>query len=183
MPYMNTGENMQERLIQRVNELCKIANEKLGREFPVPSIRFDLRGTTAGTANAFFNWLNFNVQMAIDNEDDFFNDAVPHELSHIIAVKYFNCRAGHNREWRYIMEKVFGVRANRCHNMNVENCRVRRTFVYRYRCKCEGGTHAGAKHHNLIQQGRILICRKCRTSISASDLLEKLDRHTRSVVG
>ncbi len=142
------------------------ANEKLKRGYQYPQNVFDLRGTTAGWAFPSSNKIRWNLQIAEKNQEAFFKDTIFHEVSHLIATWYYGCRCGHNREWRAIMRDVFNVEPKRCHNMNVEGCRARRTFLHRYVCACGQELLVGTCVHNKIQANRTLIHKTCRLTIS-----------------
>ena len=153
-------------IIEATRKAFDVANAKLGRAYPYPQILFDLRGTCAGQAFPTLNKIRYNLQIAEKNEMAFFADTIFHEVSHIIAPLYYHCRCGHNREWRSIMRNVFGVEPTRCHNMNTEGCRARRTKSHIYACVCGKELKVGTHLHNIIQRNGHVIHKTCKLTIS-----------------
>jgi len=132
------------------------AREVLGVRMSAPPVVFDLRGTTAGiaiTTRDFFqivpSKIRYNLGLARENLESFVSKTIPHEVSHLVANVHFGKNCGHGREWKYVMQKVFGIEPNRCHQYDVRNHRARQTKVHVYRCAC-GEINIGTKHHNLI---------------------------------
>lgn len=143
-----------------------IANEKLKRDYPYPEIFFDLRGTTAGMAYPVQYKIRYNIAIAQKNKKAFLQRTTYHEAAHLIAVMYFNCRCGHNRQWRYIMQNVFGLEPSRCHNYDVSGCRARKTYLHVYNCACGQEILVGTKHHRVIQANGTVFHKRCRLTIS-----------------
>ena len=163
-------------------ELCKetkkwfdVANQKLNREFSYPFISFLLRGTCAGKAYTYKNEIHYNLGIAKDNFNHFVSQTVPHEVAHIVADKYFGRRCIHGREWRWVMQDVFGKEPTRCHSYDVTNHRARKTKTYLYQCSCLDGCRVGAKHHKVIGNTYAQIhCKKCKFILNPSLLIREL---------
>ena len=80
-------------------------------------IRFYENSVTAGRACASGNFVEFNLQLAEENEEDFFLQTIPHEIAHIIADRKLDSK-GHDNAWKSVMVK-FGLNPDRCHSYDV----------------------------------------------------------------
>lgn len=165
-------EQFQLRVVEDTKLWFDLASEILGTKFSYSTIAFDLRGTCAGQAFTGRNHLRFNVGLGIDNLERFLSRTVPHEVAHIVANKHFKKRCCHGREWKWVMEKVFGVDPSRCHNYDVTNHRVRRKKLHQYKCGCEAPLKLGSRHHGMIERkSHILSCPKCKTRLLLENYL------------
>jgi len=175
------------------NEVCKKlvaatiqsvekAGEVLGNKFPVPHVVFNLRGTTAGMAYSygagFTPLIRYNLGIAKENLEAFLDRTVPHEVSHIVANRYFGKNCGHKQEWKWVMREVYGKEPSRCHQYDVKAHRARRTFIHIYKCGC-GECKVGTKHHNIIQQSpeKRIFCCACKQIIKKEDYIKSRERH------
>jgi SprT protein len=69
----------------------------------------------------------------MNNQNEFVDTTVPHEVCHLIAHQVYgrNIQA-HGNEWKYVMSKL-GQEPTRCHSMKVEP--ARKLATYSYTCK------------------------------------------------
>lgn len=125
------------------------------------TITFNKRGAVAGTAWSSKRLIEYNLILAQENQIDFINQIVPHEVAHIIANRYFKKNCGHKKEWKAIMVR-FGLSATRCHNYNVQNAERQR---FKYTCACGSNFQVGKNLHNKLQNGSGHYCRKCKTKL------------------
>jgi SprT protein len=151
--------------------LFKKAEAYYNREFPRPTIIWDLKGTTAGWAQFFNNpnkpdILNFNAILFMENRNDFLNETFQHEIAHLISYYVYGSQLGkgHGYGWKQVMWNCFGVTPTRTHTMDVSNV-VNRQKRYVYSCQCEEHHHIAGKRHSFAQRGRSYICNKCKTRI------------------
>jgi len=156
----------------RIFELTSIANKKLNRNFPIPSINFDLTGTKGGEAWYKKNLIKLNNQLLQQNFDHYMNQTIPHELAHLMVHSMYGHHAkAHGAEWKSIMTNIFNVKANRCHNMDTSNVKRKNTKKFGYSCKCGINHHlVGKTVHNKIIRGQIRSCRSCKNQITFSGL-------------
>jgi SprT protein len=89
---------------------------------PEPQIRFDLMGTTAGTANAGLNLIRFSPVLLRENPNKFLIQTTGHEVGHIVTRKLHRGKEidPHGDEWRNVMW-AFGLRADTCHSYDTSN--------------------------------------------------------------
>lgn len=105
----------------------ELAHKKLHLEFPMPAIRFDLKGSTAGTAgynvrNPAASVIRFSATLLRENPEHFLKQTVGHEVAHLLAHFINPDRRidPHGREWRNVMW-AFSLPANRCHSYDTSN--------------------------------------------------------------
>lgn len=155
-------KHIQDRVNAKLQECLEIAEQRFGRKFKFPKVRYDKRGTTAGTAH-FRDWaVNFNAILLVENEDAFIARTVPHELAHLIDYKVhpenFRCgygrkRSVHGPTWKRIM-MMFGADPSRCHSYDVSKAKVKEKTKHQYECKtCKSIMTVGPVRHRKIQRG------------------------------
>ena len=156
----------------QVEEYCKQAEHLFGVKLN-PTIKFDLRGQTAGTAQTKrdgsqilrFNLTAINVEGGWQHLHD---DTVPHEVAHLVQYnnsdwpKDRRANPPHGYYWKHVMSR-FGVKADRCHSLPLPKARQQRKW--KYACNCT--THeVSTTLHNKMRKGQSRICRSCRVRIS-----------------
>ena len=156
-------------VMERVKECFAIAEARFNTTFRMPNVRFDKRGTTAGTAQGSKWELNFNMVLLNENLEHFVKQTVAHEVAHLIDHQVFDShaprfdhlgrrkkRSPHGRNWKNIM-LVLGVPADRCHEMDVSNARVsrRKSATFDYHCSgCDKILPMGKIRHNKQMAGK-----------------------------
>lgn len=90
---------------------------KAGIIMPMPIIKFDLRGTTAGRAwGGKKHLIQFNPILLDENPEDFIRQTVGHEVAHLGAFVKHGCGIKpHGQEWSHVMWAL-RLPAKRCHN-------------------------------------------------------------------
>ncbi|MDP8033463.1 SprT family zinc-dependent metalloprotease [Pasteurella atlantica] len=146
---------------RKLKQTLVLANTYFEKEFITPKVNYNVRGAKAGVAYLQRNEIRFNPILLQENSDEFIKNVVPHELAHIIVYQQFGKVKPHGKEWQALMEQVFGVPAETCHQFELGS--VRQNFQY----KCDCQTHLlTIKRHNAIQQkGRRYICKNCRKAL------------------
>lgn len=159
---MTDKTELQNKIIEQANTWYQLGCEHFGITPKPLTINFDKRGRVAGTALSSKNELNFNIILASENEDEFINQTVPHEVAHLVADQKFKKRCMHGKEWKFIMN-TFGLEAKRCHNYNTSNSVGRQVEKFSYSCGCGNGIHkVGKKIHGKISSGSKYTCVKCK---------------------
>lgn len=164
-------KHLKELIVAKVHECLDKAHARWPHEtFRFPNVRFDKRGTVAGTANSAKWELNFNMVLCAENTEHFVAQTVPHEVAHLLDHQVYDSHAPrydrlgrrkrrqpHGPNWKRCMA-VLGVPADRCHDYDVSNAKVKRRKQksYEYECTCGCGTRAtmGAVRHNKQLTGR-----------------------------
>ncbi len=141
-------------------------NRELGREDPLPLLRFDLRGRSAGQAR-LANWcIRLNLDLLRQHGDVFIADTVPHELAHLVAYAMFGSRIRpHGKEWRALMQ-LLERPATVCHSYAVQP--ARRVSRYAYRCACRSHQLSSIRHRRILA-GQAYACRRCGQTLTEGD--------------
>ena len=148
---------------QRVIELYNRAEQCFCRRWPMPYIRLDLTGSTAGQAWPQKRLLRFNPVLLQENRVDFLSQTVAHEVAHLLAYDLYGSKIRpHGRQWQLIMTKVFGLPAQRCHQYDTRRSSPREWL---YRCQCHV-IPLSTIRHNRAQRGTVYLCRHCKTPLT-----------------
>ncbi len=139
-------------------------NTRLGRRDPMPRLRFDLRGRSAGQARLQEWSIRLNPTLLHQHGVDFIRDTVPHELAHLIAFAQYGGRIRpHGEEWRHLM-RLLGRPATVCHDYEVKPARQLRRFDYH--CGCRPHQLSSIRHRRCLQ-GMRYLCRHCGGELRA----------------
>lgn len=65
------------------------ANRKLERRYAEPTLVYQQRGTSAGTAWLEKNEIRLNPVLLLENQREFIDEVVPHELAHLLVWQHF----------------------------------------------------------------------------------------------
>lgn len=170
---VHVPERIKARVNAKINECIKIAEQKFDRQFEFPTIKYDVRGTTAGYAQDYSYTVHFNSILLVENEDLFINTTVPHEFAHLVdGIVYPNTRntfggqikrSIHGPTWQRIM-RLFGSPVSRCHSYNTSNAKVRQKARHVYTCNvCSKKMVLGPVRHRRQQRKQTYSMRGCRT--------------------
>jgi SprT protein len=154
----------QQLVIQKVEQCIRHASSCFEQSFKSPKISFNQRGKIAGCARLQTNELRFNPVLLCDNIDDFLEEVVPHEVCHLLAYKLFGKVRPHGKEWQSLMIKLFGLKGQTYHQMDVTKVKGK---TFNYQCEC-GPIELGIRRHNKVVKGKqTYICSKCRSPLIA----------------
>lgn len=162
---MNTH---QEKVIQRVTECMAIANQSMfANQLPrpiyrVPDVHFNIRGKTAGMALLQRWQLRFNPVLLAENPQAFFQEVVPHEISHLIVFAQFGRVRPHGKEWQSLMVKLFKVSPKTTHSFDISS--VQGT-VFAYKCECNHIQLSIRRHNKVLRQQVQYYCRRCNSRL------------------
>lgn len=153
-------------ILQRIEACYQLAEQHLEQRFSRPRVDFAVRGQKAGVAWLMENRLSFNHRLYQENREDFLHQTVPHEVAHLIAHALFGSRiAPHGREWRMLMQDLFGLPPLRCHNYRIER-RVQTRYLYL--CGCTEPVPFSPQRHALVKRGRRYQCLRCGSALTFS---------------
>ncbi|WP_028863538.1 SprT family zinc-dependent metalloprotease [Psychromonas aquimarina] len=128
------------------------------RPFKRPAYLFNQRGKSAGTAHLQRNLIKFNPVLYKQNQDEFLQQVVAHEVAHLITYQLFGKVRPHGREWRQVMIEVFNRPANTTHNLDIKDV-IGQQFEYRCLCTSHQLT---IRRHNKVLKGAEYLCKSCR---------------------
>lgn len=133
--------------------------ETIEGKFPMPLISYNQRGKIAGTAYLQKWEIRLNPVLLVENGETFIEEVVPHELAHLLTFRLFGGTIHpHGKEWRWMMEKVLGVPANRTHSFDVSSVQGRR---FRYRCSCKEHYLSIIRHNRVERKKARYSCQRC----------------------
>ncbi|MFD2178716.1 SprT family zinc-dependent metalloprotease [Veronia pacifica] len=150
---------LQYRMIRAVTECITIANETLNTHHPVPDVRFDIRGKTAGMALLQRWQLRFNPILLKENPEAFLREVVPHEVAHLLVYAAFGKVRPHGKEWQAMMQQVFKVPAKTTHTFDISSVSGKH-FIYR--CQCDEIPLTIRRHNKVQRQQTQYFCRRCQ---------------------
>lgn len=156
---------VKQEVTQRVLWALVRAGKAYDKTFEVPTIVYDKQGKVAGTAR-FSEWkININSILLMENKEDMIEHTVPHEVAHLVAYKLFGTRIqSHGLEWQRVMG-VLGLPADRCHQYDTTNSRVRTKPTVLYHCSCGKEFKLGLVRHRRHQASgnKTFYCKLCRS--------------------
>lgn len=127
-----------------------------------PSISWQQRGTTAGSAWLSEWQIRLNPVLCLENQQAFVDEVIPHELAHLLVWKKFGRVAPHGREWRWMMETVFSVSAERTHKFEVTSV-AGQTFPYH--CHCQQHALTVRRHNRVVRGETEYRCHQCAQTL------------------
>jgi SprT protein len=155
--------NILMRIRKRVEECFKMAEKHFNETIPRAQILFDIKGSTGGQSIYSKKQLRFNRKLAIDNEPEYMQNVIPHEVAHFVTkFKYGSSVSPHGKEWKKILIEVFRVPPKVRHHMDVSKVKIVRR-KYKYICAaCDGKEYlVGKTKHLAVLRGNVLYCPKC----------------------
>ncbi|OOF85903.1 SprT family zinc-dependent metalloprotease [Rodentibacter ratti] len=144
---------------RKLVESLRLAEDYFKRAFPMPTVHYDLRGVKAGVAYLQKNEIQFNRTLLLENTQEFIHQVVPHELAHLIVYQVFGRVKPHGREWQGVMNEVFHLPADTCHQFDVQNVQGK---TFEYRCSCRTHSLSVRRHNRILKEGVEYLCRKCK---------------------
>jgi SprT protein len=118
--------SLQAKIKTKINQCLEIAETHYSRTFYPPKLDFSLTGRHAGRACSSTNTIQINSTILIQNEADYINQTVPHEVAHLVTdavyphghldqTKKTATIPHHGTGWKHVME-LFGVQPALYHN-------------------------------------------------------------------
>lgn len=160
-------EKQKSEIETKVIEWTLKATEKLGRDFPLASVVYDLTGVVAGAVIKYPGGefvIRINQQIAEHNWEAYLKRTIPHEVAHIIAWIIDPLRGkGHGSTWKRVMSEIFGLSTSRCHQYDISMVRSRGYSGITYKCNCSEHVVSNRKHNNIQKKGMKYICKRCKT--------------------
>jgi SprT protein len=159
------GKPRQREVIAETARYLDLAGRELGRAFPLPAIRFDLRGRMAGMyrVRCGEREIRYNPWLFARDFPGHVKATVPHEAAHCVVHALHGRRrvCPHGREWREIMH-LFGAEARACGNYSLEGVPIRRMRRYDYACHCRRHRLSAIRHKRVQTSRARYCCRYCR---------------------
>ena len=151
---------------ERVEACYQTAERYFNYSFKRADISFKLRGQKAGVAHICENHLRFNPVLYKENRTHFLLHTVAHEVAHLVAYQlYGNAIRAHGPEWQAVMQNVYKLPANRCHNYAVKST-AKTHYLYRCQCDAREPFALSAQRHARINKGLHYLCKTCQAKLT-----------------
>ena len=100
-----------------------------------------------------------------ENREHFLQHTVAHEVAHLIAYAVYGkgIRA-HGPEWQLVMQEVYQLPPNRCHDYPVKRS-VSTQYLYQCQCPNREAFALSGQRHARINKGMQYQCKSCRTTL------------------
>lgn len=178
-------ETLREAIEAEAQKWYSTGLEKFPQERLPLEIRFEKQGGTAGTAytadvscdpddrKSYLRGkhvINFNLALAFENQEDFLEQTVPHEVAHIITEMFFKGEdkqyRGHGDFWKFVMKR-FGKPPTRCHSYDVEHhVRHVEKDTFSYVCsRCGAPYNLSKVAHNRVENRTHRYACKCGSEL------------------
>lgn len=147
------------------------ANSFLQRNYALPGVSYQQRGTSAGSAWLEKNEIRLNPVLLLENQQSFIDEVVPHELAHLLVWQHFGRVAPHGKEWKWMMQTVLGVSPRRTHQFAVQSVQAK-TFAYY--CLCQQHQLTVRRHNRVLRGETQYRCTRCAEQLrpgQAPDIL------------
>jgi predicted SprT family Zn-dependent metalloprotease len=154
-------QEMRDAVVNRVRELCVVAERKFGRSFDLPVMHFDIGGTKGGCHRRGI--LHFNPTLLEENFDHYLHQIVGHEFAHYVQRILYPFSKAHGWEWRNCM-RMLGLNPIRCHSYDTSNCIKRVHRKYTLRCDCSEHK-VTIRVLSKIREGQTYKCLKCKGKV------------------
>ncbi|GEA52430.1 protein SprT [Vibrio inusitatus NBRC 102082] len=148
----------QYQLSKKTALLIDVASKHFQRSFPMPKVEVDMRGKAAGKALLQLNIIKLNKVLFSENQQKFIDEVLPHELAHLITYQVFGRVKPHGKEWQYVMVKVFSIKPERTHTMDVSSVQGK---TFEYQCACRNYPLSIRRHNKVLRKENQYTCRSC----------------------
>ncbi|WP_456376694.1 SprT family zinc-dependent metalloprotease [Thiolapillus sp.] len=156
-------DKQQQKLLAITQHWITRAERLYAQSFPMPDVRFDLRGQAAGQYRGGSRpCIRYNLEMATIQFDAYCLRTPPHEVAHFIIDQLHpgNRPRPHGPEWRELM-RAFGLEPSRCHQYNLENVQQRKQRRFTYKCTCREHRLSATRHNRVRHRGVKYHCISC----------------------
>jgi SprT protein len=148
-------------------EACYIqAEQTLSKTFKRPTVTFDQRGKIAGSARLSENRLKLNLTLFAENQQEFLQVVIPHEVCHLLVYKLYGRVKPHGIEWKTLMMELYNLPGRATHQMDVTSVSQKTVL---YKCDC-GPVQLTLRRHNKTFKGTKYFCRRCNSELRLSDI-------------
>lgn len=155
--------DLRQRVLARVDELIAIARRCFDVPFAAPAVYFNVRGTVGGYAQHYSWSIQLNPALLLENEAQYLQNIIPHEIAHLIAVNAFGPKTGHGPHFRAVMLSL-GARPSRTHSMDTSSA-IAHLPLFRYRCGCQVRELKARAHNAIVRGAASYSCKLCTSPL------------------
>ena len=143
---------------ERVTACLKQIEQHFGQPLDAPSVSFNQRGKIAGSARLQSNEIRLNPVLLDDNQREFLEQVIPHEVCHIAVFQMYGRVRPHGQQWQQMMTAVFGLVPDVRHDMDVSKVGGK---SFPYLCACGPVSLSVRRHNKVVRQQQQYRCRTC----------------------
>ncbi|WP_439243315.1 SprT family zinc-dependent metalloprotease [Lonepinella sp. BR2474] len=151
---------------RRISACLQLAETHFQRPFPMPTVSYEVRGVKAGVAYLQQNVIKLNRTLLLENPQAFIQQVVPHELAHLLVYQVFGRVKPHGKEWQVIMQHLFQLPADTCHQFDVQSVQGK---TYAYQCGCQIHQLSQRRHNKIVRESAVYLCRICGGKLEFCD--------------
>ncbi|MGO1190673.1 SprT family zinc-dependent metalloprotease [Vibrio casei] len=153
---------LQEAIQNSIQYYLNKAISAFNYEYTSPDYNFNVRGKVAGKAYLTLWQIRLNPILFLENQDEFLQHVIPHELAHLIAYHQFGRVKPHGKEWQYIMIEVFGISAQTRHSFDISSVQGK---TFSYQCQCREHELTIRRHNKIQRHQSYYHCTVCESQL------------------
>lgn len=147
---------------QTIQDCIEKAQQVLDCQFAIPNVHFNVRGKVAGKAYLQSWEIRLNPTLLLENQTEFLQQVIPHEIAHLITYHQFGRVRPHGKEWQAVMIKVFKLNPETRHQFDVSSVQG---LTFEYRCQCQSHAISIRRHNKIIRQQTQYHCTRCKAQL------------------
>ncbi|MHA2938380.1 SprT family zinc-dependent metalloprotease [Vibrio sp. RC27] len=155
---------------QKIQSCIQQANHYFSENYTTPTLSLKLRGKCAGKAYLELWEVRLNPILFHENQNEFLNQVIPHEIAHLIAFKRYGRVRPHGKEWKAIMWDVFQLEPTTTHRFNVSSVQGKR---YSYHCGCQSHDLTIRRHNKIVRGQANYLCVRCQQELQFTGVTQK----------
>jgi len=160
---------LNQQVSDRIQQCFHLATQRFQKPLRiVETFDWNLSGTTAGMAYAKRWRISFQPHIAVDNQEVFFSDTIPHECAHLIAWDVFGFKIEpHGEQWRKVMNELGVANPKRTHDYDVVEFKREPQQTVPYKCPCGKTYNLSTKRHSKVVRGQSHYLCTCKQRLVA----------------
>ena len=157
--------------INLIRSYIEKAEKIYKKNFSMPKVKWNLRGTTAGKASLSRWEIHLHPVLVESEGEKYINRTPGHEVAHLITFSVYGRVKPHGREWKSVM-LILGLDPKRCHNYDVSEVRQDRSKLSRcfeYSCNCRTHHMTQIRHRRSLMGAKYKCCH-CNSILKFVDI-------------